>query len=238
LSEKAGPPASAALKVVHTLVFLGFTALAIAAAWSELLQLRFALGHPFHSGTPPFWPAVLGAALSAGGAAVLAVRLVQKREVTLFVSLSILLGFFVSLSVNLSSPSQRSIEAANVAVLELAREVQREMGKVLQKTAAVPTAPDEWSALLAQAEKKIADAPPSIRDRSFRLLAPRVALISEEAWQGQGAAPGTLGVWISNDRAQFTVTPVGLSAQGQPQVLPDDQGKPIRLRGVFNPDIP
>jgi hypothetical protein len=236
LSEKAAPPASAALKVVHTLVFFGFTALAVAAAWSELSQLGFALSRPFHSGSPPFWPALLGAALSAGGAAALALRLLQKREVTLFVSLSILLGFFVSLSVNASSPSQRSIEAANVAVLELAREAQREMGKTLQKTAAVPTAPDEWNAVLALAEKKNADAPLSIRDRSFRLLAPRVALISEEAWQGQGAAPGTLGIWISSDRAQFTITPVGLSNAGKPQVLLDDQGKPIRLRGVFNPD--
>jgi hypothetical protein len=237
LSQPEPPRASPALKIIHAVVFWGFCALAIAAASPELDQVRFAQRGDWHAGTPPFWPALLGAGLSLGGAVVLGVRLVQRREVTLFVSGSILLGFGVALTVNATAPSQRSVESANVALLEVARELQRQMGARLQKDAAVPTEPAAWAEGLAEAQKVKADFPPAVRSRAFALQGFATQRVEAEDWEGQGAPPDTLGVWISADRVTFTITPVGISNLGEAVVLLDDLGRPIRLRGVFNPDM-
>lgn len=233
----ATPPAAPALKIIHALVFLGFAALAIAAASPELTQLWWALSSPYHAGAAPFWPAVLGAAASAAGAAVLAVRLVQRREVALFVSLAILAGLLAALTVNASAPQGRSAEAANLALLEVARAVRQQMGAALQKDAAVPADAAAWEAALARAQAEKPEARPAVRDRAFRLVPFRVQRVEAEDWAGEGADPGTLGVWISDDRVSFLITPVGLGPAGAPRVLADDRDRPIRLKGVFNPDM-
>lgn len=233
----AAPPAAPALKIVHALVFFGFAALAIAAASPELAQLRWALSSPYHAGAAPFWPALAGAGASAAGALVLAARLVQRREVTLFVSLSILAGLAVALTVNLSAPQGRSIEAANLALLEVARELRQQMGAALQKDAAVPADAAAWEAALARAQAQKPEARATVRDRAFRLQPWRVVRVEAEDWSGEGAAPGALGVWISADRVSFLITPVGLGSSGVPRVLADDRDRPIRLKGVFNPDM-
>jgi hypothetical protein len=237
LSEPERPRASPALTVIHAVVFLGFAGLAIAAASPELAQLRFALAGPYHAGSTPFWPALAGAALAAGGALVLLWRVARRQEVTLFVSLSIMLGLAVAVSVNWSRPSQRSAHAANVALLEIARELQRKMGAVLQKDAAVPEDGGAWAAKLAEALEAKPDAASALRDRGFRRLDYQAVRVEAEAWQGEGALPGTIGVWISSDRVVFLLTPVGITEEGKPRVLPDDRGNPIRLRGVYNPDM-
>lgn len=237
MSPPERPRASPALIVIHAAVFLGFAGLAIAAASPELLQLRFAFAGPYHAGSPPFWPSVLGAAIAGGGALVLLWRVVRRQEVTLFVSLSIMVGLAVALTVNFSAPRQRSADAANVALLEVTRELQRKMGAVLQKDAAVPEGDAAWAAKLAEAIEAKPDDASALRDRAFRRLDYAVVRVEQEAWQAEGAAPGTIGVWVSDDRVVFLLTPVGLSGEGKPQVLPDDRGNPIRLRGVYNPDM-
>jgi hypothetical protein len=76
-----------------------------------------------------------------------------------------------------------------------------------------------------------------VRDRALRAGPARGGGGAADDGRGLGALPATLGVWISPDRAWFTVTPVGLSADGAPEVLKDDTDRPIRLRGVYNPDM-
>jgi hypothetical protein len=234
LSETQASSAPPGLKVVHAAVFLFFAGLAVSAASPELAQLRFAASGPYHAGTPPFWPAVIGSALAVGGYAVVLVRLVQKKEVSLFVSGAIGLGLVLALTVNATQPAQRSIDGANVALVEIARELQRGLGARLQKDAEVPLA---WDDALAAALNKHADQPFEGRDRLFRSLKVRTQQVSEARWEGQGAVPGTLGIWVSDDRAQFTITPIGLTLSGQPGLLRDDRDQPIHYRGVYNPDM-
>ena len=237
MSDK--PPARAALglRVVHTVVFLCFTALAVSAASPELSQLRFAIAGPYHAGTPPFWPALIGAALAVGGAALMLVRVVQNKEVTLLVSGAMALGLVLALTVNGSHPEQRSIAAANLALIDIARDLQRGLGQALQREAAVPDTAAAWDQALQTALSSHDDAPFPGRDRTFRRLPVHAVKAADRRWEGQGMPPGTLGVWISADRAEFTVTGVGLTPSGAAGVLLDDRDQPIHFRGVYNPDM-
>lgn len=226
-----------ALKAIHAAVFLSFSGLSVAAAWPELLQLRFGLAGPWHSGTPPSWPAVLGCAASFGAGLFVAVRLVSRREVTLYVSGAVLLGFAAALTASGHAAERRSVGGGNLYLLELARALRAQMGGRLQALAAVPDAPAEWDAALEGLAEKAPGGSP-LRDRAFRRVQPRALLVEDPGWSGEGEAPGTIGVWISADRVEFALLPVGLSPQGRAQPLLDDRGGRIRLKGVFNPDIP
>ena len=230
-------PAPLPLRVVHGAVFLGFAALSVLGTWTELAQWARAWSSPWHAGTPPFWPAVAGAVLAVGGAAVLLFRLLRRQVVSVFVSVAILAGFIVSLSVNAANPSRRTVEGANGALLASGRALQAAMGASLQKQAEVPNDLAEWELRLAQVGDAKGQGGSAYRDRGFRLAPLRVHFLSEDAWTPEGQAPGTIGVWISRDQVEFTLRLLGIDGQGQPALLNDDRGAPITLRGVFNPDI-
>ena len=225
-----------AVRLLHAVVFLAIAAGAVATTRVEWLQLLRCFTGPWHAGSPPFWPAVLGATVSAGGAAVLVLRLAQRRAVTLFVSAAIGVGFLVSLSVKAGVPARRSVEAANLALLEAARAMHRELGQKLQNEAIASNDLAEWNAALAVGADGLEPKGSAFRDRLFRSVPFTVRFVAA-GFDGANTPPGTVGVWLSDDRAEYTVALVGLSPGGQAALLPDDLGQPIKLRGVFNPDI-
>jgi len=55
--------------------------------------------------------------------------------------------------------------------------------------------------------------------------------------QGKMLGPGSLLLFVSPDGASFELRLVGLS-EGLPQVLRDETGGPVVLRGLYNPNLP
>lgn len=221
----------------HLIVFGGFAASAVAAAFPELAQLRLALAHRWHPGTPPLASAVVGAALAALGLAALVVRVVRQKGGAKVPSAVVLLGFFLALTVELQAPTLRSQAGANMAFLDVAKAVHLAMRDHLQREGAAPADGAAWQAELERAGAAQGLERSPYRSRWFRAQPWRVVMLAAEAQVPKDEPPGTLAVWVSRDRVQYRAALVGLSSRLEAARLRDGAGGLVELEGVYNPDM-
>jgi hypothetical protein len=224
-----------ALRLIHAAVFLAFAAGAMAAALPEWRHGVFALGRPYHTGSPPRALLLLGSVLAAAGAAGLLLALARGRSAPQRNSWLILGGAAAAvIGTAGSTPPERPSElSANTALIHLGQGLQRAMVGRLQQHGEVPVAVEPW-------QKALEQVPPvllSFRTRTFQQ-------VTSQVWKGETPesrpeplVPGSLLLFVSPDGASFELRLVGLS-EGRPQVLVDDTGIPVTLRGLYNPDLP
>lgn len=224
-----------ALRLIHAAIFLVFAAGAVAAAFPEWRHGVFALGRPFHTGAPPRALLILGSALAATGALGLLLALSQGRSAPLGISWLILGGAGATvLGTAGSPPPERPSEiAANTALIHLGQGLQRTMVERLQQHGEVPVALGPWQDTLTQ-------LPPALhpfRTRTFQQVTSQVWKVETSEARPESLLPGSLLLFVSPDGASFELRLVGL-VEGRPQVLVDDTGAPVTLRGLYNPDLP
>ena len=235
--SRAGQPSPLGLRLVHAALFLAFAAGVVTAAVPEWRHLTRALGQPFHVGAPPRWPLMGGSLLAALGALRLCWGLARSRSAPLWASGAILLGLVGTLA----SGSPRGLEetrsevAANLDLLRLARRVHLAMVQVLQAEGGAPVDPEAWRRAFLQAGA--GEAPGRVRTRAFTAVEPQVLWLPSEEASPEPLVPGALAVHVTPDGVGFTLRVVGLEA-GRPTLLKDDQGAVLRLRGLYNPDLP
>jgi hypothetical protein len=223
------------LRLIHVAVFLAFAAGAVAAALPEWRHGVFALGRPYHVGAPPQALLALGSVLAAAGAAGLLVALARNRSAPLQASWLILGGAGAAVLGTAGSPSpERPSELfANTALIQLGQGVQRAMVDQLHQRGEVPVARDPWQETL----ERVPPARSPFRTRTFQRVPPQVWKGETPEARPEPLVPGALLLFVSPDGASFELRLVGL-LDGRPQVLADETGGPVVLRGLYNPDLP
>lgn len=224
-----------ALRLIHAAIFLAFAAGTVAAALPEWRHGVFALGRPFHTGSPPRALLILGSMAAATGAAGLLLSLARARSAPLGISWLILGGAGATvLGTAGSPPPERPSEiSANTALIQFGQGLQRAMVDRLQQHGEVPVALGPWQETL----DRMPPARHPFRTRTFQQ-------VTSQVWKGETAEshpepllPGSVLLFVSPDGASFELRLVGL-VDGRPQVLVDDTGAPVTLRGLYNPDRP
>jgi hypothetical protein len=224
-----------ALRLIHAAVFLAFAAGVVAAALPEWQHALFALGRPYHVGSPPRALLVLGSVLAAVGALALLVALVRGRSAPLAVSWCILGGAGAALmGAATGAPPERPSElSANTALIIVGQRVQLTMVDQLQQRGEVPVSPGPWQ----EALERVTQAQRPFRSRTFQPVPPQILPVQTPEAVPQPLVPGALLLFVSPDGASFELRLVGLS-EGLPQVLRDETGGPVVLRGLYNPNLP
>jgi hypothetical protein len=224
-----------ALRLIHAAVFLVFAAGAAAAALPEWRHGVFALGRPYHTGSPPRALLILGSGLAAVGAAGLLLALARGRSAPQRNSWLILGGAAATvLGTAGSPPPERPSEiSANTALIHLGQGLQRAMVDRLQLHGEVPVALGPWQETLER-------MPPTrypFRMRTFQQVTSQVWKVETSESHPEPLHPGSLLLFVSPDGASFELRLVGLT-DGHPRLLVDDTGAPVTLRGLYNPDLP
>jgi hypothetical protein len=220
---------------VHAAVFLAFAAGVAVAAAPEWRHLARALGQPFHAGAPPRAPLLAGSLLAAAGALSLGWGLARGRSAPLGASGAILLGVVGTLAAGepRGVEATRSEVAVNLDLLRLARRVHLDMVGELQTHGGAPVEPEAWRRALRRAGGEAW----RVRTRAFQPVPAQVVWLPSEQALPEPLVPGALAVHVTPDGVGFSVRVVGLEA-GHPALLRDDQGAPLLLRGLYNPDLP
>jgi|GEM_PF-1246054 hypothetical protein len=231
----AGPPSPLGLRWVHAALFLAFAAGTVALSLPEWRHLSLALGQPFHVGAPPRWLLLGASLLAAGGALRIGWGLARAHSAPLWASGVILLALMASVAGGTPRElaATRSEVAANRDFLRVARRVHLAMVQELQTHGEAPVAPEDWRRALRQS----ADREAPVRTRTFQPVERQVLWLPSEDATPAPLVPGTLAVHVTPDGVGFSVRVVGLE-QGRPGLLRDDQGAPLVLRGLYNPDLP
>lgn len=235
----ARPPAPLALRLIHAVVFFGFAAATIAAANVELQQLGKVLAQPWNTGTLPL-PVSVGAACIAGAAAVLFLfALLRGRSASLPVSSALLIAFLAALASRNAVVEGRSHFGGNLALVRLMDGVHAEVRAELQATGEAPSDLEAWRGRVDRRARAL--FPPEgvspYRRGIGRVVPFGVQLIESADANPTGLPPGTVLVWVSGDRASFSLLGVGLDANGVPVRVRDAEGKLVEFKGAFNPDM-
>ncbi|AEI68123.1 hypothetical protein [Corallococcus macrosporus] len=235
VGRDVGQPSPLGLRLVHAALFLAFAAGVVVASVPEWTHLAQALRQPFHAGGAPRWLVLAGALLAVVGTARLGWDLVRGRSAPLWASGGILLGVMATLAGGKPQglEQSRSEVAANLELLRVARRVHLQMVHELQSHGETPRSQDAWRAALQQSGASEA----RVFTRAFRPVLPQLAWLPSESALPEPLVPGQLAVHVTPDGVGFTVRLVGLE-KGQPVLLEDDQGAPLVLRGLYNPDLP
>jgi hypothetical protein len=227
---------SLGLRLVHAAVFLAFAAGVVVAALSEWRHGVLVLGQPFHVGEPPRAFLLLGSVLAVVGAVSVLVALARGRSAPQVSSWLILSGLVAGMygASGPLPPVRPSEHSVNIGFIETAQRVQLLMVSQLQELGEVPVAHEPWQRALDQISPS---ALHWARTRQFKPVPPQVVLVDTPEALPRQLIPGSLLLHLSPDGAAFEMRLVGLS-QGQPQVLKDETGVDLVLRGLYNPDLP
>jgi hypothetical protein len=219
------------LRGLHAVVFVGLFAVTCAATWPELVHALRAQKAAYHPGSAPSVWAGLAFALGAVGVAGTLFFWLARDEARRWPTLFVLGGVGCALaSSSAAAPEARSAPGGNLAILSAARALQQAMSQTLHDTRSLSDAPESWRPLVSS------QASP-VHDRRFRRVPFDVVRWPPEAPAPGNARPGTLGIWVSPDKASFQVRAVGFDAQGDPAPLMDAHGQTLVLSGQFLPQM-
>ncbi len=233
---RSAEAASPVLRAFHLLIFLGFAAGAVAGMIPELQQLFTALSHKYHCGTVPSPLGTAAAVVSVVAAVTLVACLARGKSAPLAVSIAILVSFGVTLWQQSYTFSRRSSPGANLAMLEVAKQLHEVKRQQLQETGAVDTDEASWAAALKKIEADNPGLSSPFRKRPFDLLPWRLQMLPSEDLFIADATPGTFTVFVPKDASRFTLTMIGLDPEHQTVRLRDDQGEAFSLKGAYTPD--
>lgn len=231
----APPPSPIPLRILHGVVFGGFTAICLVANWPELAHLVRTQVQPFHAGPPPRPELVLAALAALVGMTAVLVQGVRGRGARLQWSLLILGALVLTLWGNRDGlVGGRTADAANLRILQVTRALHERMVDSLQSRGAAPEDVGPWQAALEQVSR---GEPTPVRTRSLQPLPFRIQKVDSPDKLPTDAPPGTLLLYVMADGVAYELHPVGLSPSGEPWPLREPQGKPLVFRGVVNPNL-
>ncbi|HYO59722.1 hypothetical protein [Archangium sp.] len=231
-SSTARQPSPLPLRVIHGLVFGGFTAMCLVAGSPELEHLIRTQLQPFHAGPPPH-PELLLAVLAAlvGMTAVL-VQGVHGRSARLHGSLLILGALVLILWGNRNGlVAGRTADSANLKILQVARELHDRTGNTLRTLGALSEQVGPWQAALEQVSQGL---PSPVRTRSFEPLPFRIQKVDSPDALPADAPPGTLLLYVMEGGVAYELHPVGVSPAGEPWRLRAPGGEAVVFRSAFN----
>ncbi|MFT3842953.1 MAG: hypothetical protein QM723_38550 [Myxococcaceae bacterium] len=223
-------------RLFHLVALVGFTASAVAAAGTELVQLYAAYHWEYHSGTDPHWLAVGGAALAVLTMLAVVGGIAIKRPLPLLISALVLLGFGLALTGLSFEYSERSVHGANRKFLDLGSALFDVVHDLSRQGGIAPDDPKAWNQALKQiAETQQSGSP--YRKGLNEVVPFRLEFTAKEDTWPRNAPPGTVLVWLAEDRSLFSLRFVGLDELHQPMLLKDETGKVVSLRGGAKDDI-
>jgi hypothetical protein len=224
------------LRVLHGLVFAGFTTITLVAAWPEVQHLVRSQLQPFNPGTPPRPALVLAALMALVGMSVVLVQAVRARSAHLTWSALILGALVLATWGNQEGPAVgRTADAVNLKVLRVTRELHGRTVNELQRHGFIPEDVDSWRQALAHVAQGQTTA---IHTRSFQPLPFLVQRVASPDALPSDAPPGTLLVYVLEGGAAYEIHPVGISPSGEAERLKEPGGDFLVFRGAFNPDLP
>lgn len=234
-AAKSRPERAPVLRALYAVVFFGIALSALTAGWPEFEHLLFALSRPYHFGDPPRLLTLSGGLLLAVTVVAVAIQFLRGREIPLYLSAVMLGSALMCLSgLGVEVPRGRNWAAADKQILDVASKVHRQMVEVLQTEAVVPKERQPWLEELQAAAK---EAPPPARTRMFLDVPWDVERVEEEDALPELLRPGTLVVYVAPQGEAFQIHPIGFDTSGKVAPLKDDRGRPVILRGTFNPEM-
>ena len=226
-----------ALKLLHGILFAGFTAICCVVGAAEFEQLLAAQAHPFHGGPPPRVLVLLAVLASLVGLGVILGQALRGRSARLRWSGLVLAALVLVLWDFREGPvAGRTASAANLRILQTARALHGLMVHRLQNEGHLPEDVDAWR----QALESLTHGEPSpVRTRTFQPLPYRIEKVAAPDTVPPGAPPGTLLLYVLEGGLAYELQAVGLSPEGEPwrlRQLPSTE--PVVLRGAYNPELP
>lgn len=232
-SASARQPSPLPLRVLHGLVFGGFTAMCLAAGSPELVHLLRTQLQPFHSGPPPRLELVLPMLAALVGMIAVLVQSARGRSARLSWSLLILAALVLTLwGQREGLVTGRTSDSANLKILQVAQALHESTVNTLRAQGAVSEDVGTWQAALAQVSQ---GQPSPVRTRSFAPLPFRIQKVGSPEVLPPDAPPGTLLLYVMEGGVAYELHAVGLSPTGEPWPLRAPDGEALVLRGAFNP---
>jgi hypothetical protein len=224
------------LRLLHAVIFGGFTAITLAGGWPEVAHLVHAQLQPYNAGPPPRL-ALLVAVLTAGvSLAVILVQGLRGRSARLLWSALIIGALALATWGNQEGPAMgRNADAANLKILRAARDLHGRTVSELQAHGEIPEDVGSWEKALAQVTQ---GQPTSVRTRTFQPLPFHIQKVDSPEALPADAPPGTLLLYVMQGGVAYEIHAVGISPTGEPWRLKDPKGEPLVFRGAFNPDLP
>ncbi len=225
------------LRLLHAIVFAGFTALCLVSGWLEARHLLHSQFQPFHAGPPPRPESLLAVLAGLVGMTAVLVQVLRGRSARLFWSLLILGGLALSIWANREGlvVAGRTADSANLKILRVARDLHGQMVSALQNQGSAPEDLVSWEAALQQVT--LGQTTP-VRTRSFAPLPFLIQKVDSPDALPSNAPPGTLLLYVMEGGGAYELHPVGISPSGEPWLLREPKGEPIVFRGTLNPDLP
>lgn len=232
-SSAARQPSPLPLRVLHGLVFGGFTAMCLAAGSPELVHLVRTQLQPFHPGPPPRPELLLPMLAALVGMTAVLVQSARGRSARLHWSLLILVALVLTLWGQRDGlVAGRTADSANLKILEVARKLHEGTVSSLQAQGAVSEDVRPWQAALEQVSQGM---PSPVRTRSFAPLPFRIQKVDSPEVLPSDAPPGTLLLYVMEGGVAYELHPVGVSSTGEPWPLRSPEGEALVFRGIFNP---
>jgi hypothetical protein len=158
------------------------------------------------------------------------------RPPPLLVSLGVLAGFGMALTGLSAEYAERSPHGANKKFLETGGELFGMVSGLAKSTGAAPDDPKAYEIALQQIAET--QQKPSPYRKGMKEIVPyRVEMTAEQDTWPRTAPPGTVLVWVSPDRANYSLRFIGLDDFRQPALLKDELGRTFALRGGAKDDI-
>ncbi|WP_257462434.1 hypothetical protein [Archangium lipolyticum] len=225
------------LRLVHAIVFAGFTAICFVSGWPEAQHLLHSQLQPFHAGPPPRPVLLLAVLASLVGMTAVLVQFLRGRSARVFWSLLILGGLALASWSNREGVvvAGRTADSANLKILRVARDLHGRSVSELQSHGSAPEDLVSWESALQQVT--LGQTTP-VRTRSFAPLHFRIQKIDSPDALPSNVPPGTLLLHVMEGGVAYELHPVGISPSGEPWLLRDPKGEDIVFRGAFNPDLP
>ncbi|ATB34520.1 hypothetical protein [Melittangium boletus] len=234
------PPAASgspfSLRLVHGILFGGFTAICVVVGSPEFEQLLRAQRQVFHAGPPPRVEVMLAVLAALLGMGVILVQALRGRSARLPWSVLILGALGLVLWRDRAGPVPgRTADSANLKILQTARALHGLQIPELQNRGALEEDVEAWRVAL---QKVTHGEPTPVRTRSFEPLAYHIQKVDKPDTLPEGVPPGTLLLYVMEGGIAYELQAIGISPEGEPwrlQLLP--AGEPVVFRGAFNPEI-
>jgi hypothetical protein len=228
--EAASAPAG--LRAVFALVLLAAAGVCVSLALPEWTQLVTALSNDYHPGDAPRVPVLIASVACALGALWVVRRLFRGGRGAFVAGAAVAAGLVVCfVDSRREEPHGRNWAAADKQILEAASAYRERMAKRLQHDHLVPAEQAEWDATLTQA---LPDPSPA-RNRWFTRQPYVLLRLGSQHAEPTKLRPGSILLWVSEDRTSFDLSPIGFNQKGDPAHLWDGDGHSLVLTSSFDP---
>ncbi|MBM7115602.1 hypothetical protein [Archangium primigenium] len=238
--KPATPPVaadtSAALRLVHGILFGGFTAITVVVGAPEFEQLLRAFQQPFIAGLPPRWTVMMAVLVALVGMGVILIQALRRRSAHVAWSALVLGALSVVLWSDREGPVPgRNSHAANLKILQTARALHGLQVPELQSRGHIGEDLESWRAALQQTTHGEFT---TVYSNVFEAMPYSIVQVAAPDTLPEELSPGTLVLYVMKGGLAYELQAIGISPEGQPWRLEQSTDhEPVVFRGAFNPEI-